>query len=220
MLRQDAVEAVSALQPGYLGPIDLTVDAWFVLPLQGATKLFSWLKGCEPDRMGGVHRHLPYDSNKAEKHAKFCYDNIERAAQHLNHEKMKADQQQEVRERHQRALEKVNATCSFAKCISLVCVIFPSCEFCSLHISGTSSPKLDFNKVIYQHRKCCGQCAFIHRALTLERYDSLTDENPRSNPCFGEFLLSSHHNQASIAGATASPSPTLGYIIPKTFHGT
>lgn len=55
-----------------------------------------------------MHRHLPYDSNKAEKHAKFCYDNIERAAQHLNHEKLKANQQQEVRERHQRALEKVS----------------------------------------------------------------------------------------------------------------
>lgn len=77
---------------------------------QGATKLFSWLKDCEPDRTGNVHRHLPYDSNKAEKHAKFCYDNIERAAQHLNHEKAKANQQQEVRERHQRALEKVG-TC-------------------------------------------------------------------------------------------------------------
>lgn len=64
--------------------------------------------------MGGVHRHLPYDSNKAEKHAKFCYDNIERAAQHLNHEKMKADQQQEVRERHQRALEKVNGNETFS----------------------------------------------------------------------------------------------------------
>ena len=73
---------------------------------QGATKLFSWLKDCKPDRTGGV-RHLPYDASKAEKHAKFCFDNIERAAQHLNHEKMKADQQQEVRERHQRALEKV-----------------------------------------------------------------------------------------------------------------
>ena len=77
---------------------------------QGATKLFSWLKDCEPDRTGNVHRHLPYDSNKAEKHAKFCYDNIERAAQHLNHQKAKANQQQEVRERHQRALEKVG-TC-------------------------------------------------------------------------------------------------------------
>lgn len=75
--------------------------------LKGATKLFSWLKDCEPDRTGNVHRHLPYDSNKAEKHAKFCYDNIERAAQHLNHEKAKANQQQEVRERHQRALEKM-----------------------------------------------------------------------------------------------------------------
>lgn len=73
---------------------------------QGATKLFSWLKDCKPDRTGGV-RHLPYDASKADKHAKFCFDNIERAAQHLNHEKMKADQQQEVRERHQRALEKV-----------------------------------------------------------------------------------------------------------------
>lgn len=73
---------------------------------QGATKLFSWLKDCKPDRTGGV-RHLPYDASKAEKHAKFCFDNIERAAQHLNHEKMKADQQQEVRERHQHALEKV-----------------------------------------------------------------------------------------------------------------
>lgn len=79
---------------------------------QGATKLFTWLKGCEPDRTGGVHRHLPYDVSKAEKHAKFCFDNIERAEQHLNHEKMKADQQQEVRERHQRALEKVR-TASF-----------------------------------------------------------------------------------------------------------
>eukprot|EP00752_Nemacystus_decipiens_P002121 g2024.t1 len=74
--------------------------------LKGATKLFSWLKDCKPDRTGGV-RHLPYDASKAEKHAKFCFDNIERAAQHLNHEKMKADQQQEVRERHQRALEKM-----------------------------------------------------------------------------------------------------------------
>lgn len=74
---------------------------------KGATKLFSWLKDCKPDRTGGI-RHLPYDASKAEKHAKFCFDNIERAAQHLNHEKMKADQQQEVRERHQRALEKVS----------------------------------------------------------------------------------------------------------------
>lgn len=73
--------------------------------------MFSWLKDCKPDRTGNVHRHLPYDSSKAEKHAKFCYDNIERAAQHLNHEKMKADQQQEVRERHQRALEKVKSVC-------------------------------------------------------------------------------------------------------------
>lgn len=78
-----------------------------LVAFQGATKLFSWLKDCEPDRVGEVNRHLLYDSNKAEKHAKFCFDNIERAAQHLNHEKMKADQQQEVRERHQRALEKV-----------------------------------------------------------------------------------------------------------------
>ncbi|CAN0360608.1 unnamed protein product, partial [Ectocarpus sp. 12 AP-2014] len=74
--------------------------------LKGATKLFSWLKDCKPDKTGGV-RHLPYDASKAEKHAKFCFDNIERAAQHLNHEKMKADQQQEVHERHQRALEKM-----------------------------------------------------------------------------------------------------------------
>lgn len=68
--------------------------------------MFSWLKDCKPET-GNVHRHLPYDPSKAEKHAKFCFDNIERAAQHLHHEKMKADQQQEVRERHQRALEKV-----------------------------------------------------------------------------------------------------------------
>ena len=80
------------------------------LSTQGATKLFSWLKDCEAEaEAGNVHRHLPYDSSKAEKHAKFCLDNIERAAQHLNHEKLKAQQQQEVRERHQRALEKVRS---------------------------------------------------------------------------------------------------------------
>lgn len=52
-------------------------------------------------------RHLPYHSSKAEKHVKFCFDNIERAAQHLNHDKPKANQQHQVRERHLRALEKV-----------------------------------------------------------------------------------------------------------------
>ncbi|CAM9217141.1 unnamed protein product [Discosporangium mesarthrocarpum] len=75
--------------------------------LKGATKLFMWLKQCQPDRSGGLHRRLPYDSSKADKHAKFCFDNIERADQHLSHEKMKADQQQTVRERHQLALEKM-----------------------------------------------------------------------------------------------------------------
>ncbi|CAM9129407.1 unnamed protein product, partial [Choristocarpus tenellus] len=100
--------AVAVLQKEQKGEArTLTEVENAIKDLKGATKLFNWLTQCEPDKTGGSHRRLPFDSNKAEKHAKFCFDNIERADQHLSHEKIKADQQQTVRERHQLALEKM-----------------------------------------------------------------------------------------------------------------
>ncbi|CAM9649113.1 unnamed protein product, partial [Phaeothamnion confervicola] len=71
--------------------------------LCGAEELFRWLA---EDQERDARRRLPYSTERARKHGGFCHQNIARAKEHLDHEKVKAQQERDMRERRLQVLRQ------------------------------------------------------------------------------------------------------------------
>ncbi|CAM9716511.1 unnamed protein product [Chrysoparadoxa australica] len=77
-----------------------------IADLEEAAKLFKWLMDCQQDGSKGASRRLPYNAEKAKKHANFCQSNLSNANQHLQHEMSKEHDKQVQRDRRQQVMDE------------------------------------------------------------------------------------------------------------------